>query len=87
MRTIKLFVVGPFSDPDRVMTIHWFLFYLKGPKIIDKEAKLIVIRPLKIGRTDVRDKFQDFQPLWLVHLFVVIALHGHSSKTPPVLYV
>ena len=79
MCTIKLFVVGPFSDPDRVMTIHWFLFYLKGPKVIDKEAKLIVIRPLEIGGRDVRDKFEEFQPLWLVHLFVVIVLCGHSS--------
>ena len=57
------------------MTIHRFLFFLKRAKIIDKKAKLIVIRPLKIGRTNVRDKFQDFQPLWLVHSFVIIVKH------------
>jgi hypothetical protein len=61
--TIKLFVIGPFSDPDRMMTIHWFLYSLKEGGYVDSNAKLIVVAPLQIGDSDVRKKFQIFKPI------------------------
>ena len=64
--TIKLFVIAPFSDPDRVMTVHWFMFFLKRGRIVDKEAVLIVVRPLTIGSRDVSGQFEKFEPIWLV---------------------
>jgi hypothetical protein len=62
-RTVQLFVVGPFSDPDRVMTIHWFLYFLVRGGYVDFHATLLVIKPLKVGRKDVEKNFQDFQPI------------------------
>jgi hypothetical protein len=59
---IKLFVVGPFSDPDRVVTIHWFMF--KIMPFIEDKAILIVLRPTKIGRSNVEKDFRTFQPIW-----------------------
>jgi hypothetical protein len=54
--------VGPFSDPDRVVTVQWFLF--KIMQLIDKEAMLIVLRPTKIGRCVVEKDFRTFHPIW-----------------------
>jgi hypothetical protein len=62
--TIKLFVIAPFSDPDRVMTVHWFMFFLKRGRIVDEEAVLIVVRPLTIGSRDVSGQFEKFEPIW-----------------------
>ena len=61
---VKLFVVSPFSDPDRVVTVHWFLYRMRI--FLHDDAKLIVIRPTKIGGRNVEEKFQKFKPTWSV---------------------
>ena len=60
---INLFVVSPFSDPDRVVTVHWFLY--KMSTFVHNDARLIVIRPTKIGGRSVEKKksFQKFEPM------------------------
>jgi hypothetical protein len=63
MNTVQFFVVGPFTDPDRVMTVHWFLYFLVRGGFVDFNATLIVIRPIQVGGKDVKHKFQDFRAI------------------------
>ena len=61
---VNLFVVSPFSDRDRVVTVHWFLYGMS--RFIQDDAKLIVIRPTKIDGKSVEKTFQKFEPTWSV---------------------
>ena len=59
---VRLIVISPFTDPDRIVTLKWFLHDLidKGNCSKDTQTRLIVFTPVRVGNAEV--EFETFEP-------------------------
>lgn len=72
---VRLIVVSPFTDPDRIITINWYL-YLNNDRDgrFTEDTMVITFTPLRIGDTTVKNDFVSFIPTRYVCKYRVFAI-------------